>query len=177
MLLSRVGEKTAILPQCAAPAVYPPDAMQKPLPRQTARSLNPPANVLEPYTFFESAGDHPFQPLDTSLNLRNAWWLADAALLAYSTEADVRKAFGAAGIAGDIACFQRCPQHAGLRDLDAGRDRRWRSAARRWTTSGRPCSTSRSTRSSFRCPTHTGTWCMPDSSPRSPKCGRHSPRT
>lgn len=25
--------------------------MQKPLSRQTARSLNPPANVLEPYTF------------------------------------------------------------------------------------------------------------------------------
>jgi triacylglycerol lipase len=105
MLLSRVGEKTAILPQCAAPAVYPPDAMQKSLPRQTARSLNPPANVLEPYTFFESAGDHPFQPLDTSLNLRNAWWLADAALLAYSTEADVKKAFGSAGIAGEIAYF------------------------------------------------------------------------
>ena len=60
------GRKTAaILPQCAAPAVYPPDAMQKSLPRQTARSLNPPANVLEPYTFFESVRDHPFQPLDT----------------------------------------------------------------------------------------------------------------
>ena len=27
--------------------------MQKPLPRQTARALNPPADVLEPYTFFE----------------------------------------------------------------------------------------------------------------------------
>ena len=79
--------------------------MQKSLPRQTARSLNPPANVLEPYTFFESVGDHPFQPLDTTLNLRNAWWLADAALLAYSTEADVKKAFGAAGIAGEIAYF------------------------------------------------------------------------
>ena len=39
------------------------------------------------------------------MNLRNAWWLADAALLAYSTEADVKKAFGSAGIAGDIAYF------------------------------------------------------------------------
>src|SRR4026209_2935141 len=101
MLLSRVGQKTAILPQCVAPAVYPPDAMQKSLPRQTARALNPPANVLEPYTFFESVRDHPFQPLDTALNLRNAWWLADAALLAYSSEADVKKAFGSAGIAGE----------------------------------------------------------------------------
>lgn len=80
--------------------------MQKPLPRQTARALNPPANVVEPYTFFESVRDHPFQPLDTSLNLRNAWWLADAALLAYSSEADVRKAFASAGLIGDVACFE-----------------------------------------------------------------------
>jgi triacylglycerol lipase len=80
--------------------------MQKPLPRQTARSLNPPANVLEPYTFFESVRDHPFQPLDTALSLRNAWWMADAALLAYSSEADVNSAFSSAGIAADIAHFR-----------------------------------------------------------------------
>ena len=79
--------------------------MQKRLPRQTARSLNPPANVLEPYTFFEFVGVHPFQPLDTALNFRNAWWLCDAALLAYSTEADVKAAFGAAGVSGDVAWF------------------------------------------------------------------------
>src|SRR5688572_1423557 len=79
--------------------------MQKPLPRQTVRSLNPPANVLEPYTFFESVRDHPFQPLDAALSLRNAWWLADAALLAYSKEADVKKGFGSADIAGDITYF------------------------------------------------------------------------
>ena len=39
--------------------------MQKPLPRQTPRALNPPANVLEPYTFFEAVREHPLQPLDT----------------------------------------------------------------------------------------------------------------
>jgi hypothetical protein len=80
--------------------------MQKPLPRQTTRALNPPANVLEPYTFFESVQDHPLQSLDTALNLRNAWWMADAALLAYSNEADVRKAFADAGLAADVTSFK-----------------------------------------------------------------------
>jgi hypothetical protein len=87
-------------------AVYLRVIMQKRLPPQTARSLNPPANVLEPYIFFESVRDHPLQPLDTALNLRNAWWLADAALLAYSAEAAVRQAFAAAGLAGDVTFFQ-----------------------------------------------------------------------
>jgi hypothetical protein len=80
--------------------------MQKPLPRQTPRALNPPADVLEPYTFFEEVSEHPFQPLDTSLNLRNAWWLSDAALLAYSAEAAVARAFTHAGISGDLAFFR-----------------------------------------------------------------------
>ena len=79
--------------------------MQKPLPRQTPRALNPPADVLEPYTFFEAACEHPFEPLDTGLNLRNAWWLGDAALLAYSTEAAVKDAFTKAAIPGDVAHF------------------------------------------------------------------------
>jgi hypothetical protein len=79
--------------------------MQKPLPRQTPRALNPPADVFEPYTFFEAASEHPFEPLDTGLNLRNAWWLCDAALLAYSTEAAVKDAFTKAAIAGDVAYF------------------------------------------------------------------------
>ena len=80
--------------------------MQKPLPRQTTRALNPPANVLEPYAFFESVSEHPLQPADTALNLRNAWWMADAALLAYSKEADVRKAFDDAGMMADIVDFK-----------------------------------------------------------------------
>jgi hypothetical protein len=79
--------------------------MQKPLPPQTARCLNPPANVVEPYTFFASARDHPLLPLDSGLNLRNAWWLADAALLAYSTDAAVHEAFERAGITGDVVHF------------------------------------------------------------------------
>jgi triacylglycerol lipase len=80
--------------------------MQKPLPRQTSRQLNPPADVLEPYTFFEASRDHPFEPLDADVNLRNAWWLADAALLAYSTETAVKSAFTNAAIPGDVAYFR-----------------------------------------------------------------------
>ena len=79
--------------------------MQKPLPRQIPRALNPPADVFEPYTFFENAGEHPLEPLDATLNLRNAWWLCDAALLAYSSEAAVKDAFADAGLAGDVAYF------------------------------------------------------------------------
>jgi hypothetical protein len=79
--------------------------MQKSLPRQTPRALNPPADVLEPYGFFEGVRDHPLEPLDTTLNLRNAWWLGDAALLAYSTEPAMTAAFRDAGIAGDAVFF------------------------------------------------------------------------
>jgi triacylglycerol lipase len=64
--------------------------MPKPLPPQTARALNPPANSSSfRYTFFENVAEHPFQPGDTSLNLRNAWWLMDAAFLSYSDEATI----------------------------------------------------------------------------------------
>jgi triacylglycerol lipase len=79
--------------------------MQKPLPRQTPRALNPPANVAEPYTFFESAREHPLQPLDTTLNLRTAWWMADAALLAYSSSAVIEGALAGPAIAGAVTCF------------------------------------------------------------------------
>ncbi len=80
--------------------------MKKPLPRQTADVLDPPANVKVPYTFFENVRDHPLQPLDTGLNLRNAWWFADAALLAYSSEAAIGDAFRDAGIAGEVHHFR-----------------------------------------------------------------------
>ena len=79
--------------------------MQKPLPRQTPRALDPPAGVREPYTFFESVSEHPLQPLDPALNLRNAWWMAEAALLAYSSRPAIESAFTAAGIVADVTHF------------------------------------------------------------------------
>ena len=65
--------------------------MPKRLPPQTARPLNPPANASFPYVFFENVAKHPFQAGDSSLNLRNAWWLMDAAFLSYSDEATIRQ--------------------------------------------------------------------------------------
>lgn len=67
--------------------------MPKPLPPQTVRALSPPANASFPYVFFEDVGDNPFQPGDTALNLQNAWWLMDAAFLAYSDENKIRTEF------------------------------------------------------------------------------------
>ena len=65
--------------------------MPKQLPPQTAHALNPPADAS--YVFFENAAQHPFQPADSSLNLRNAWWLMDAAFLSYSDDARIAREY------------------------------------------------------------------------------------
>lgn len=62
---------------------------QKPLPPATWEALSPPAGPAFPYTFFEHAGEHPFDARDTAFALRNAWWLGDAAFLAYSTASTI----------------------------------------------------------------------------------------
>jgi triacylglycerol lipase len=80
--------------------------MPKPLPPTTIEALNPPAKN---YTFFEDVANHPFQPNDTALNLRNAWWLMDAALLSYSSFADIEKSFAAAGMGAAIKTFDGHP--------------------------------------------------------------------
>jgi hypothetical protein len=76
--------------------------MQKKLPPTTPDALNPP---VKNYTFFENTVDHPFQPNETVVNLRNAWWLMDAAALSYSSPADVEKAFTAAGLGATVKTF------------------------------------------------------------------------
>jgi len=70
--------------------------MQKQLPPATYDALRPPAGPG--YTFFESAGQHPFDPSRTDLDLANAWWLMDAAFLAYSAEPVVRDTYTRLGI-------------------------------------------------------------------------------
>jgi len=67
--------------------------MPKRLPPQTARPLSPPANPSFPYIFFENVANHPLEPRDGALNLRNAWWLMDAAFLAYSNPATISSEF------------------------------------------------------------------------------------
>jgi len=76
--------------------------MPKPLPPSTPEALNPPAKN---YTFFENVKDHPFQPNDTSVNLRNAWWLMDAAMLSYSSPLDADKAYRSAGLGATVLSF------------------------------------------------------------------------
>jgi len=68
--------------------------MQKPLPPATWAALSPPANPSFPYTFFADGVQHSFQPKDTSFNLRNAWWLMDAAFLSYSNAASIVRTWG-----------------------------------------------------------------------------------
>src|SRR5436189_2673321 len=80
--------------------------MPKPLPPTTIDALNPPAKH---YTFFENVVNHPFQATDAALNLRNAWWLMDTALLSYSSPADVEQAFSSAGLGATIKPFSGHP--------------------------------------------------------------------
>jgi triacylglycerol lipase len=68
--------------------------MPKPLPPATIAVLNPPASAAFPYVFFENAAAHPFRPDDAHFSLVNAWWLMDAAFLAYSAPADIERNFG-----------------------------------------------------------------------------------
>jgi hypothetical protein len=67
--------------------------MPKPLPPATAAALSPPPSAAFPYTFFEEVEQHPFEPAEPALSLRNVWWLMDAAFLAYSPEVDIRSVF------------------------------------------------------------------------------------
>lgn len=53
---------------------------QKPLPADTWENLYcPPAG----YVYFENCGQYDFEPPANKFSWRNAWWLADAAVLAY----------------------------------------------------------------------------------------------
>ena len=79
--------------------------MPKPLPPSTTAALSPPSSQAFPYTFFQDVATNPFLPNEGTLKLRNAWWLMDAAFLAYSAAADVSDAFARAGINAQIQPF------------------------------------------------------------------------
>ena len=66
--------------------------MQKSLPPATLDQLSPPPRAGQ-YTFFENVVSHPFDAASDALDLRTAWWLMDAAFLAYSSEADIAAVF------------------------------------------------------------------------------------
>src|SRR5512144_1140859 len=92
-------------PICAHLSTVP-----KPIPAPDFELLFPPVSETEAFRYFENCGEHPFRHDATALELVNAWWLAEASLLAYAhAEFEVEK-FRAAGL--DVANL-RPFQHEG----------------------------------------------------------------
>lgn len=54
------------------------------------------------YRHFEGHADVPFDPAAVTLTRANAWWLAEAALLAYWDRGDAQQRFAAAGLDAEI---------------------------------------------------------------------------
>ena len=72
--------------------------MKKKLPLNTLDELRPPNKN---YNFFESWQSNRFKHDAESIEMVNAWWLAEAALLAYGDEEFVGEKFAAAGLKED----------------------------------------------------------------------------
>jgi hypothetical protein len=71
--------------------------MPKPIPSPLPRFVYPPVpETVHPY--FQDASRHPFRHGATAFELVNAWWLAEAALLAYADPSLARPAFEKAGM-------------------------------------------------------------------------------
>jgi hypothetical protein len=68
---------------------------KKDLPEPTLPNLLPP-NL--DHRYFEDGDKHPFRPKAQALELVNAWWLAEAALLAYAPEPFVKETLRRAGL-------------------------------------------------------------------------------
>jgi triacylglycerol lipase len=72
---------------------------KKAIPPPTAHNVFPP-NLDRDY--FDDAVTNPFRPQAQAFEPVNAWWLAEAALLAYADEGFARRQFGRAGL-GEVA--------------------------------------------------------------------------
>lgn len=69
---------------------------EKPLPLPTPQNLLPPSST---YHYFEGARQRPFRANAVKCDPVNAWWLAEAAFLAYWDEPNVRRCYEQAGMA------------------------------------------------------------------------------
>ena len=69
--------------------------MLKPLPPATIESVFPPNKN---FVYYENRLAHPFQHEATTFQMVNAWWLAEAALLAYADVGFATEAFKRAGL-------------------------------------------------------------------------------
>jgi hypothetical protein len=76
---------------------------RKPIPPPTAQNVFPP-NLDRDY--FDDALDNPFRPQARTFEPGNAWWLAEAALLAYADEGFARRQFGRAGL-GEVGFISK----------------------------------------------------------------------
>jgi hypothetical protein len=78
---------------------------QKRLPPATVEALSPPPGQAFPYEFFRDAATHRFDPAKRSFDPRTAWWLCDAAFLAYANDADIRAAYANAPVEAQVKSF------------------------------------------------------------------------
>lgn len=69
--------------------------VEKPMPPRSAPEAAPPNEERE---FFERCGEHPFRCTPGEFEMVNAWWLAEASLLAYSDPEFVGERFQEAGL-------------------------------------------------------------------------------
>ncbi len=68
---------------------------RKPVPSNTVANAVPPN---EDYAYFEGCGDHPFRHASGEFEMVNAWWLAEASMLAYSEPQFAAPRFEGAGL-------------------------------------------------------------------------------
>jgi triacylglycerol lipase len=82
---------------------------RKPLPAPSPDLLFHPERDAE-YNYFENAASIPFAP-NAPFSRANAWWLAEAALLAYSNEAKMREVYGRLGLQCDFLAAESTQCH------------------------------------------------------------------
>ena len=70
-------------------------AGQKPLPPNTLGNVVPPNRD---YAYFEDSHNHPFRHASDEFEMINAWWLAEAAFLAYAEPQFAEPRFRDAGL-------------------------------------------------------------------------------
>jgi triacylglycerol lipase len=68
---------------------------KKEIPAFTAKNISPP--YLD-YPYFVGHDRYPFEPKADTFSMVNAWWMAEAATLAYAHEPFAREGFGKAGL-------------------------------------------------------------------------------
>ena len=87
----------------------------KPLPPPSSELLLFPESDTE-YIHFEDAHDHPFDEAARRFSPVNAWWLADAALLAYWDEGEARPIWNRAGLRFEFLSNEGVQCHVGCAD-------------------------------------------------------------